>query len=114
MSKRVLGVLLTVLLLFAVAAPAFAVEAGGGGEEGEEGEELEVEHEELPSFDEVGTGSEISQEFRPVPYEQPSIFKMLVYPLAAVAGIAVLVILTLYLLWQPRFSQEREAKKQRR
>ncbi len=107
MSKRVLGVLLMVLLAFAIAAPAFAVEA-------EEGEELEVEHEELPSYEEVGSGSETSQEFRPVPYEQPSIFKMLVYPLAAVAGIAVLVILTLFLLWQPRFAQEREAKKQRK
>lgn len=109
MSKRVLGVLVMMLMSFAVAAPALAVEA-----EGEEGEELEAEHEELPSFEEVGSGSEISQEFRPEPYEQPSLFKILVYPLAAIAGIAALAILGLYLWWQPRFSQEREAKKQRR
>lgn len=109
MAKRVLGVLLMMLLSFVVAAPVLAVEA-----EGEEGEELEVEHEELPSYDEVGSGSETSQEFRPEPYEQPSLFKMLLYPLAAIAGIAALVVLGLYLLWQPRFSQEREAKKQRK
>lgn len=113
MPKRLLGVLVMVLLTLTIAAPAMAVEAGGG-EEGEEGEELEVEHEELPKFEEIGTGSEISQEFRPEPYEQPSLFAPILYPLAVIAGIALLVIFGLYLLWQPRFSQEIEEKKKKR
>ncbi|HVM13021.1 MAG TPA: hypothetical protein VM287_01660 [Egibacteraceae bacterium] len=108
MPKRLLGVLMMVLMTLVIAAPAMAVEAE------EEGEELEVEHEELPKYEEIGTGSEISQEFRPEPYEQPSLFAGILYPLAVIAGIAVLVIFGLYLLWQPRFSQEREAKKQKR
>lgn len=102
MGKRLLGVLLMVLLVCAVAAPAMAVEA--------EGEE--PEHEEMPSYDEVGSGSETSQEFRPVPYEQPSVFSGMLYPLMILAGIGVLVVLGLYLLWQPRFSQEREKQRQ--
>jgi hypothetical protein len=110
MSKRLWGVLLMVLFAFAVAAPALAVEA----DDAEDGEELEVEQEELPDYEEVGTGSETSMEFRPEPYEQPSAFNAMLYPLAILAGIAVLIVLTLYLLWQPRFSQEREAKKQKR
>lgn len=102
MGKRLLGVLLMVLFALAAAAPALAVEAEG-----------EAEHEELPTFEEVGSGSEISQEFRPEPYEQPSVFRGILYPLMVIAGVAVLVVLGLYLLWQPRFSQEREAKKKR-
>lgn len=100
MPKRLLGVLMFLLLACLVAAPAMAVEAEG-------------EQEELPSYDEVGSGSETSLEFRPEPYEQPSIFASLLYPLLVVAGVAVLAVLGMYLLWQPRFSQEREAKKRK-
>lgn len=107
MSKRLLGVLMLLLLAFAMAAPAMAVEA-----EGDE-EELEVEHEELPAYDEVGTGSETAKQFRPEPYEQPSLFRALLYPLLIIALIALVGVLILYLWWQPRFSQEREEKKRR-
>lgn len=106
MSKRLLGVLVMVLLTFAVAAPVAAVEAG------EEGEELEVEHKELPSYDEVGSGTETAKEFRPEPYEEPTVFGPMLYPLLIIALVAVTVVLGLYLWWQPNFSQEREAKKQ--
>lgn len=102
MSKRLLGVLLLALLVLAVAAPAMAVEEEGG-----------LEHEELPSYDEIGTGSETSLEFRPEPYEQPSLFAGMLYPLLIIAGVAVLAVLGLYLVWQPRFSEEREAKKRK-
>lgn len=105
MPKRLLGVLLVALFALAVAAPALAVEA--------DDEELDVEHEELPSYEEVGSGSEISQQFRPEPYEPPSLFRSLLYPLLIIAGVAVIVVLALYLLWQPRFAEEREAKKRR-
>lgn len=107
MSKRLLGVLMMVLLACATAAPAMAVEPDGD-------DELEVEERELPSYDEIGSGTERSLEFRPEPYEQPTVFAGLLYPLLLLAGVGVLVVLTLYLLWQPRFSEEREAKKQRR
>lgn len=103
MSKRLLGVLVMVLLTFAVAAPVAAVE---------EGEELEVEHEELPSYDEIGSGTETAKEFRPEPYEEPTVFGPMLYPLLIIAFVAVTVVLGLYLWWQPNFSQEREAKKQ--
>ena len=104
MGKRLLGVLCMVVLVCAVAAPAMAVEA-------ETGEGEEPAHEELPSYDEVGSGTETSLEFRPEPYEQPSLFTGILYPLLIVSGVAVLVVLGLYLLWQPRFSQEREKKR---
>ncbi|HVL98058.1 MAG TPA: hypothetical protein VM324_02055 [Egibacteraceae bacterium] len=105
MAKRLLGVIITALLLCVGALPALAVEP--------DDEEMEVEHEELPSYEEIGSGSEISQEFRPEPYEQPTVFAGMLYPLLFIAGVAVLVVLGLYLLWQPRFAQEREAKKRR-
>ncbi|MEX0660097.1 MAG: hypothetical protein WD080_13280 [Egibacteraceae bacterium] len=98
MSKRLVAVLMMVLLACAVAAPAMAVEAGG-------------ESEELPSYEEVGSGTETSLEFRPEPYEQPTVFAGLLYPLLLLAGVAVIGVLGLYLLWQPRFSEERKAKK---
>lgn len=105
MSKRLVAVLMMVLLACAVAAPAMAVEAGG------EGEEAEPEHEEVPTYEEVGTGTETSLEFRPEPYERPTVFAGLLYPLLILAGVAVIGVLGLYLLWQPRFSEERKAKK---
>lgn len=107
MSKRLLGVLMMVLLACALAAPALAVEADG------DEDDLEVEVEELPSYDEVGSGTETSLEFRPEPYEQPTVFAGLLYPLLLLAGVAVLAVLGLYLLWQPRFSEERKAKKRK-
>lgn len=105
MSKRLVGVLMLLLLAFAAAAPAMAVEA--------DGEDLEVEQEEMPSYDEVGSGTETAEEFRPEPYEQPSLFTGILYPLLGIAILALVGILILYLWWQPRFSQEREAKKRR-
>lgn len=105
MPKRLLGVLLLLLLACAFAAPAMAVES--------EGEDPEAEHHELPSYDEIGTGSETSQEFRPEPYEQPTIFAGILYPLLVIAGVVVLGVLGAYLLWQPRFAQEREEKKRK-
>lgn len=102
MSKRRLGVLTLVLavLLAALAAPAAAVE----GEDGGHGQEdLEME--------EIGTGSETAKEFRPEPFEQPAFFKWIIYPLAGLGVLAALVILGLYLLWQPEFGREGQEKK---
>lgn len=104
MSKRRPGVLMLVLavLLVAMAIPAAAVE----GEEGPGGhgqEDLELE--------ELGTGSETAKEFRPEPFQQPALFQWFIYPLAALGIVATLVILGLYLLWQPEFGREGQEKK---
>lgn len=107
MSKRRLGVLALALglLMVLVAAPAAAGEAGGGGEEGggAPAEDMEME--------EVGTGSETAKEFRPEPFEQPALFDWFIYPLAAIGIIAVLVVLGLYLYWQPQFGRESQKRR---
>lgn len=108
MSRRLLGVLMVVLMALALAAPAMAAEAGGD----EEGD-IEVEEEKLPSYEDVGSGTETAKQFRPEPYEQPTLFTAILYPLLIIAFVAILGVLGLYLWWQPRFSQEREAKKRR-
>lgn len=101
MPQRLFGVLMVVFMAVALALPALAVEAEGGGEV------------EMPSYDEIGSGSETSMSFRPEPYEQPTVFAGLLYPLLALAAVAVVAVLGLYLVWQPRFSEEREAKKRK-
>jgi hypothetical protein len=95
--------LIAVLLLGAVlAGPALAVEEGAP-----------TDHSNLPSIDEIGTQSEISREFFPEPYTAPSVFDKLVYPLLIVAMVATLGVLALYLLWQPRFAEERKRRQRR-
>lgn len=106
MAKRRLGVftLVVAVLTVAMALPAAAVEGEGpGGGHGQEDVEME----------EIGTGSETAKEFRPEPFEQPALFQWIVYPLAAVGILMALVILGLYLLWQPEFGREAEEKKKR-
>lgn len=102
MSKRRLGVctLVVAVVMAAMALPAAAVEGGGGG-----GEDVEME--------EVGTGSETAQEYRPEPFEQPAFFDWILYPLAALGIVVTLAVLGLYLLWQPEFGREAEEKKKR-
>lgn len=107
MGKRALGVFAAMMFVggLFLAAPAFA---------GEADEELdEPEHTELPSIDEIGTQSERAQEFFPEEYEQPSVFPFMIYPLMLVGGIVIVAVLVLYLVWQPRFSEERKEKSRR-
>lgn len=120
MSKRRLGVftLLVAVVVMAMALPAVAVEGDAGGGGGGGGDEEDVEaggghgHEDK-EMEDIGTGSETAQEFRPEPYEQPAFFEWIIYPLAALGIVATLVVLGLYLLWQPEFEREAQEKKKR-
>lgn len=105
MGKRTLGVLAAMMLLggLLLSAPALAVEAEDEG----------AEETELPSMEEVGTQSERAREFFPEEYEQPSVFPFLIYPLLGVGVLVVVGVLVLYLVWQPRFSEERREKSRR-
>jgi hypothetical protein len=108
MTTRLLGVLslAALLLLAVVAGPALAVD--------EEEEELPPHldpHHEMPSIDEIGTQSETAREFFPEPAEEQPFTEALVFPLMAVAVIAILVIGLLYLKWQPEFGRERSKRR---
>lgn len=108
MSKRLTGVsLLALLLLSLMALPALGVEdlpedPGAGS--------VEEEEEPLPDIDSIGTQNETSRQFFPDAYEEPSVFPPMVYGLLVIGGIIALVLLVMYLLWQPRFAQERQKK----
>lgn len=108
MGKRTLGVVAAVMLVggLLLASPAFAVEAD------EDVEEAPGETE-LPSMDEVGTQSERAREFIPEMYEQPSLFPFMIYPLMILGGLVIVVVLVLYLRWQPHFAEERREKSRR-
>jgi hypothetical protein len=106
MFRRLLGVfaLLPVMCVGVLAGPVLA--------DVEEEDALEeVEHEEVPSYEEIGTGTETSREFRPEPYEQPTVFGPMVIPLAVAGGLVLFVVMVLYLLWHPRFSEESRQKR---
>ncbi len=106
MSKRLLGVLVVVLAVAwgVLAAPALAVEGEGG--------EVE-EREPAPSISEIGTQNEVSREFLPPPADPPKFFPWLYYPLFIVGVLVASLLLFAFLLWQPRFAQERRSRRRR-
>ncbi|MDQ3343599.1 MAG: hypothetical protein M3524_08505 [Actinomycetota bacterium] len=109
MFKRLLGVLvLAVLVGSAFAVPAMAVEATEGAAEEPEGP--------APDINEIGTQNEVSREFLPAPDEAapPPFFQFFNVPLFAVGVLAAVALLSAYLIWQPRFAQERRSKRRRR
>ncbi|CAN5580386.1 MAG: hypothetical protein M3493_09700 [Actinomycetota bacterium] len=110
MGKRLLGVLVLAALLGSglFAVPAMAVEATEGAAEEPEGP--------APDIGEIGTQNEVSREFLPAPdeAEPPSFFQFFKVPLFAVGVLAAVALLFAYLIWQPRFAQERRSKRRRR
>lgn len=104
MSKRLFGVALLAALvgMLSFGAPAWAVE-----------EDEAPEHREMPTIEEIGTRSETALEHYPEPYEAPSVFVKLALPLLIAGGVIAAVWLLLYLLWQPRFAEERRTSKRR-
>lgn len=101
MGKRLAGVLLLLLVCLAVsAAPALAAEGS-------------TEAVELPAFEELGTQTQTSQEFRPEPYEPPAFFRFITYPLLVVGIIVLLAVSFAYLRNLPRFAQESKTKRRR-
>lgn len=103
MRPRLLGgtvLALVVLLLAVVPAPAQAVEDDFGGGP-------------LPSIDEVGTGSEVAEQFEPILPSPPPFTGALLWPLIGAAILLAFVVLMLYLRWMPRFSNERDSSRRR-
>jgi hypothetical protein len=102
MLARLVGVgtLVALLTLGLLAMPALAVEDEEGTGAGYSGP--------LPSIEEIGTQSEVSQRFFPEEAEEPVFAPFLTYPLLVVAVLVSLVLLMLYLKWQPTFEEERK------
>lgn len=104
MRPRLLGgtvLALVVLLLAVVPAPAAqAVEDDFG-------------HAPLPSIDEVGTGSEVAEQFEPILPSPPPFTGALLWPLIGAAILLAFIVLVLYLRWMPRFSSERDSSRRR-
>lgn len=105
-TARLAAVLaLGLVILGALALPAFATEAEGEAPVTDEGP--------APSIDEIGTHNEISDQYRPEATELPPFQPKIIIPLAIVSIVMVAGILFLYLTWQPRFAEERRSKRRR-
>lgn len=110
MSKRLPGVLVMALLaslmvgLLSLGPPALAVE---------EGEEPPGPVE-VPELGELMEGrSDRAIQFAPPDYEQPSPFPWLFYPILGLGLLVVGGLLLAYLVWMPRFAEERRSKQRR-
>lgn len=100
MRLRVLGgTLLAVFLVLFMILPAVATDDG--------------ETEPLPSIEEVGTGTEVAEQFKPVPPDPQPFTDALLWPLMGAAFLLAFVVLVLYLRWMPRFSEERKGSSRR-
>lgn len=104
---RLLAVLALVVVLFAaVAAPAWATEAAGeAGAPSEEGP--------APSIDEIGTQNDVSSQYLPEPTEPPPFMRFFYIPLILGGFLIAGALLFMYLVWQPRFAEERRSKRRR-
>lgn len=99
-------VLALMLVLFvAVSPPALAVEEGGEAPAEEEGP--------APGIDQIGTQNEVSQQYLPEPAEPPPFMRFLYVPLVVGGILIVGALLLMYLVWQPRFAEERRSKRRR-
>ena len=103
--RRALAVVLAVLALLTLAAPAaLATEEQPTGA----AEEERLTYEELQQ-----SSSQRAQEFFPEPYEEPSFFPWLSLPVLFGGLVIAGVLLAAYLWWQPKFAAERRAKQRR-
>ena len=98
--RLVSAAITAVLLVGLLGGAALAVEAEEGGG-----------HQPLPSISEIGTQNDVSRQFFPEAAEEPVFAPFLAYPLLVVGILAVLIILILYLRWQPKFHQERQSSR---
>lgn len=98
--------LLVVVLGGALLSPAAAVEA--------EGSEAPAEQGPAPDIGEIGTQNEVSNEFLPEPTEPPAFFRFMNIPLVAAGALVGAALLIAYLVWQPRFAEERRSRRRRR
>ena len=97
---------LTLSLLVVLSAPALAVEEGAEVAPTED-------HGRAPGIDEIGTQNEVSQQYLPEDAAPPPFMRFLYVPLAIAGVLVVAALLFLYLVWQPRFAEERRSKRRR-
>lgn len=107
-ASRLAIVLAASLVALFFAAPALAADAGAEAEA-----PTEQEQGPAPSIDEIGTQNEVSSQYLPEPAEQPPFMRFLNWPLMVVGLLVALIMLLLYLLWQPRFAEERRSRRRR-
>lgn len=101
MVKRALGLtlLLALLTIGALAAPAIATEGGEA-----------VHHE----YEDIAAGaSDVGAEFLPEEYTRPPFFDWFVFPLIGAGVLISALIVARYLAWQPRFAREAREKSKR-
>ncbi len=105
-TRRVsVALVLTLLLsLFSAFGPVGAALATEGAP---------AQQEPLPSFDEVGSQSDIAQEYLPEEYVEPGWFQWVYFPLLIVGIVATGVVLFFYLVWQPKFADDQKKKRRR-
>ncbi len=112
MAKRLVSVLLMVgaLVLYG-AAPGLGAEQGPtdpeAAQQGQEGEEA------APELEAICAEGAASAEFCPEPYEEPSFFQWFEGTLLVVGLIMAAALLLAYLFLQPRFAEERKARRSR-
>ncbi len=113
MIKRLVGVALYVLLVVLLtAAPAFATEAGGA--EASEGAASEGEEAVAPpEREEVCARNEVVAEYCPEPYEAPTVFDGILYPLLGIGVLVTIALFLLYIRWLPNFARERQMARAR-
>jgi hypothetical protein len=103
--RRALAVVLAVLALLTLAAPA--VQAT------EEQPTGAAEEERLTYEDLQQNASQRAQEYFPDPYQEPSFFQWLSLPILLGGLVIAGVLLAAYLWWQPKFAAERREKQRR-
>jgi hypothetical protein len=107
-TARLAVVLAGLLALMSVAAlPAAATEAAseGGAAPTEDAEHLTVE--------DIGSGSDTAEEYKPEPTEAPPFMRFFYIPLIIAGFLIVGALLMLYLAYQPRFAEESRSKRRR-
>jgi hypothetical protein len=101
MSKRLLGVaLFAAAVLPLTAAPALAVDATEPVEE-----EAAAE---VPDTTEICARNEVVAEYCPEPYEAPTVFTGILYPLLGIGALVTIALFLLYMRWLPNFARERQ------
>lgn len=106
-SARLLAVLALVLAALGVfAVPAQAVEGEAGASE-------PADQGPAPGIDEIGEHNEIADQYRPERAEHPPFMRVFYLPLIIGGFLIAGMLLFMYLMWQPRFAEERRSKRRR-
>jgi hypothetical protein len=114
MVKRLVSVLLSAMLVGLVTAtPAFATDSGAEAEGGAASPTAAEEEAAPVSREEVCSRNEVVAEYCPEPYEAPTAFTGILYPLLGIGVLVTIALFLLYIRWLPNFARERQAARAR-